>query len=66
MYCNIIKAIYDKHIATSDLMEKFETISHKIKKKRRVSTLPISIEHRPGIPSQSNKASRRSKRNTNR
>jgi hypothetical protein len=41
-------------------------ISPKVRNKRRMPTLPTPIQHSPGIPSQSNKARRRSKRNTKR
>jgi hypothetical protein len=47
-------------------MGKTETISPKIRDKRRMPILSTPIQHSPGIPSQSNKARRRNKRNTNR
>jgi hypothetical protein len=65
-YLNIVKAIYDKPIANiilkGDKLKPFPLKS----RRDRVSTLPIPIQHSPRIPSQSNKARRRNKRNTNR
>jgi hypothetical protein len=67
MYLNILKAIYDKPIANIILNgEKNETIFPKIRNKTRVPTIYTPIQHSPGIPSQSNKARRINKRNTNR
>jgi hypothetical protein len=43
-----------------------ETISPKVGNNTRMSTLPTPIQHSAGIPSQSKKARRRNKRNTNR
>jgi hypothetical protein len=61
LYLNIIRAIYDKPITNIIL-----TIIPKVKNMTKVPTLPIPTQHSPGIPSQSNKAKRRNKRNTNR
>jgi hypothetical protein len=47
-------------------MEKTEIISPKIKNETRVPVLLTPIQHSPGITSQSNKARRRNKINTNR
>jgi hypothetical protein len=47
-------------------MEKTETISPEVRNKTRMPTLSTPIQHVPEIPSQSNKARRRNKRNTNR
>jgi hypothetical protein len=50
--------------STPYLMEKnLETISRKIRDKTRLLTIPTPIQHSTGIPSQSNKARRRSKKN---
>jgi hypothetical protein len=65
-YLNIIKAIYDKPIANIILTGKPETISPKISNETRMPTISTTIQHRPGIPSQSDYARRRNKRNTNR
>jgi hypothetical protein len=66
MYLNIVKVIYDKPVANLILNgEKTETISPKIRNDARVPILPTLIQHSPGILSQSNKARRRNKRNTN-
>jgi hypothetical protein len=62
MYLNITKAIYDKHIASIILNgNKTETILPKCRNETRVPILPTHS----GIPSQSNNARRRNKRNTN-
>jgi hypothetical protein len=66
MYLNIVKAIHNKPIANIILKEKNETVSPKVKNKTRMFTLPIPIQHSPGIPSQSNKARRRNEKNTDR
>jgi hypothetical protein len=47
-------------------MKKTETIPLKLRNEARVPTLPIPIQHSPGILVQNNKARRRKKRNTNR
>jgi hypothetical protein len=47
-------------------MEKTETISPEVRNETRMPTLSTPIQHVPEIPSQSNKARRRNKRNTNR
>jgi hypothetical protein len=44
--------------------ENTETISSKVRKKTRVLTLSILIQHSLGIPSHSIKTGRRNKRNT--
>jgi hypothetical protein len=67
IYLNIIKVIYDKPIANIIFNgKKTETISPKIKNETRIPSLPTPIQHSPGIPSQSNKARRSNKKNTNR
>jgi hypothetical protein len=67
MYLNIIKAMHDKPIANIILnREKNETISLNIRNEARGPALPTPIQHSHRIPSQSNKARRRNKRNTNR
>jgi hypothetical protein len=63
MYLNIIKAIYDKPIASIILNGEKQIISFSVRNKTRVSTLPIPIQHSIGIPSQSNNARGRNKRN---
>jgi hypothetical protein len=66
-YLNIIKAIHDKPKAKIIFNGgKTETISPKIRKETRLPTLPTPIQHSFEIPSQSNKARRNNKRNTNR
>jgi uncharacterized protein (DUF1330 family) len=66
MYLNI-KAIYDKHTANFILNGgKPETISSKVRNEMRVLTFPTFIQYSLEIPSQSNKAGRRNKRNTKR
>jgi hypothetical protein len=73
MYLNILKAIYEKPIANIILNgEKLEpltlktgTISPKVRNEIRISTIPTPIQHSPRIPSQSNKARRKNKRNIN-
>jgi hypothetical protein len=66
MYFNIIKAIYDELVAKILLNgEKTESTSPKIRNESRVTTIPTPVQHSPGIPSQSKKARRRNKRNTN-
>jgi hypothetical protein len=66
MYLNIIKVIYDKHIANIILQGKTENISPKVRNETWVPTLSTPIQHRLGIPSQSNNIGRRYKRNINR
>jgi hypothetical protein len=66
MYLNIIKAIYDKPIATIIISGEKQTIFPEVRNETRMPTLPTPIQHNPVIPSQSNKARRRNKRNTNR
>jgi hypothetical protein len=67
MHLNILKAIYDKPIANIILNgKKLKPFPLKDKKETRMSTLPTPIQHSPAISSQSNKARRRNKRNTNR
>jgi hypothetical protein len=67
MCLNIIKAIYDKPIANTIFNGgKTETISPKVRNETRVPTLPTSIQHSSGIPTQSNKARRRNKRSASR
>jgi hypothetical protein len=66
VYLNIVKAIYDKSTANIILnVEKLKPFP--LKSGMRLGC-PLSphIQHSPGIPSQSNKARRRNKRNTNR
>jgi hypothetical protein len=64
MYLSIIKAIYDKPIANIILNgEKLKSFPPK-SGTRQGCPLPTPIQHSPGIPSQSNKARRRNKRNT--
>jgi hypothetical protein len=67
-YLNVIKAIYDKPIDNITLNgEKLKPFPLKSgMRQARLPTLSIPIQHSPGIPSQSNKARRRNKRNTNR
>jgi hypothetical protein len=66
MYLNIIKAIYDKPIANVILnREKLKPFPLK-SGMRQGCLFPTPIQHSPGIPSHSNKARRRNKRNTNR
>ena len=51
-YFNIIKAIYDKPTANIILNgKKIESISSKIRKKARMSTLTTTIQHSFGSPS---------------
>jgi hypothetical protein len=65
MYLNIIKAIYDKIIANIVLNgEKLKPFPLK-SGTNKVFTLSSLIQHRLGIPSQTNKTGRRNKRNTN-
>jgi hypothetical protein len=67
MYLNFIKAIYGEPIANIILNgEKLKTFSPKFRNKTRVPTLPTPIQQSPVIPSQSNKARRINKKNTNR
>jgi hypothetical protein len=66
MYFNITKAIYDKPIANIILNGgKTETISPKLRNEIRLPMVSTPIQHSLGIPSQSNKTGRRTKRNTN-
>jgi uncharacterized spore protein YtfJ len=66
MYLNIIKAIYGKPIANIILNgENLKLFPLKSRMKQKLPTLPTPIQHILGIPSQSNKAGRRNKRNTN-
>jgi hypothetical protein len=63
MYLNIIKAIYDKPTANIILNgEKLKPFPPKLKNETRVPTFPTTLQHSPGIPSQSNKARRRNKK----
>jgi hypothetical protein len=65
MYLNIIKAIYDKHIANIVLTgEKTENISPKVKKETMVPTVSTPIQQSFGTPGKSNKTEGRYKRNT--
>jgi hypothetical protein len=68
IYLNIIKATYDipiaKIIPNREKLKPFPLNSGM--RKTRVPTLSTPFQHSPGIPSQSNKARRRNKRNTNR
>jgi hypothetical protein len=67
IYLNIIKAIYDKPVASIRLTgEKLKTIPPKLRNETRVPTLPTRFPHSRGIPNQSNKVRRRNKMNTNR
>jgi hypothetical protein len=59
MYLNIIKAIYDKPIAT--FWGKIEAISSEVRNETIVSTLSTSIQCILGILRQSNKTGRRNK-----
>jgi hypothetical protein len=67
MYLNIVKTIYDKSMAYIILNgEKPKPFFLKSgTRKTRMPTIPTLIQHSPGIPSQSNKARRKNKRNTN-
>ena len=65
-YLNIIKAIYDKLTANILLNgEKLESISSKIRKKTRISTLATFIQRSLGSPSHINQRRKRNKRNPN-
>ena len=65
-YLNIIKAIYDKSIASIILNDKkTESISTKIRNKTSMSTLALIIQHSFVSPSHSNQRRKRNKRNTN-
>jgi hypothetical protein len=63
MYLNIKKVIYDKPIANIILIEEKKNIYSKVRKKTKVFTVSILIQHSPGIPS---KTGKRNKRNSNR
>jgi hypothetical protein len=64
MYLNIIKDIYDKSIPL--VFGKTKSIFPKVKNETSMLTIPTPVQHSHGISSQSNKAGRRNKRNTNR
>jgi hypothetical protein len=67
MYLNIIKAIYDKPIANIILNgEKLKPFPLKSGTRQGCPLSPLLFQHSAGIPSQSNKARRRTKRNTSR
>jgi hypothetical protein len=67
MYLNIIKAIYNKLMASIILKgELTESISSNIRNETRVSTLATLIQHSFGIPIQRNNTGRKHKRNLNR
>jgi hypothetical protein len=66
MYLNIIKAICDKPTVKIIFNGEKLKISPKIRNETRLPTLHTPIQFSPRIPSQSNKARRRNKRNTNR
>jgi hypothetical protein len=60
MYLNIVKAIHDKPTANIILNgEKLKQFPLTIRNEIRVLTIPTPIQHRTGIPSQSNQAGRR-------
>jgi hypothetical protein len=65
MYLKIIKAIYDKPIGNiifnGEKLKPFPLMLG-----LRQGCLLPTIQHSPGIPSQSNEARRRNKKNTNR
>ena len=58
-YPNIIKAIYDKPIASIILNSETENISFKIRNKTRMSTLTTFIHRSFGSPSHSNQRRRK-------
>ena len=63
-HLNIIKAIYDKPTANIILNgEKNESISPKVRNKKRVPTLTITIQHSFGSFGHSNQSRKRNKRN---
>ena len=63
-YFNIIKAIYDKPTANIILNgEKNESISPKVRNKKRVPTLTITIQHSFGSCDHSNQNKKINKRN---
>jgi hypothetical protein len=67
MYLNIIKATYNKSIANIIFNgEKLKPFSLKSGTRQGCVLFPTPIQHSPGIPSQSSKARRRNKINTNR
>jgi hypothetical protein len=68
MYLNIIKAIYDKSIASIILNgEKLKPFPLKSGTRKGCPLSPLLvIQHRPGIPTESNKVRRSNKRNKNR
>jgi hypothetical protein len=67
MYLNIIKAIYEKPRANIILNgDKLKPFSLKSRMRQGCPLSPLLIQHSLGFPSQSNKARRRNKRNTNR
>ena len=64
MYINIIKIKYDKP-ATNIVLDKWKAEALKIRKKTRKSTVTIFMQHRIGIPSQSNIVKKEIKRYPN-
>jgi hypothetical protein len=66
MYLNIIMALYDKPIANIILNGEKLNPFLKVRNEKRMPTLPMPIQHNPGIPSQSDNARRRNKSNTKR
>jgi hypothetical protein len=64
MYLNIVKAIYDK--PTASIILNREKLKPFPLKSGTIQGIPTPIQPSTGIPSQSNKARRRNKRNTNR
>ena len=62
-YLNITKVTYDKPTATSYSVVKADSISSKIRKKTRTSTLTTFIQHSFGNASHSNLRRKRNKRN---
>jgi hypothetical protein len=64
---NIVKTIYEKPTANIILNgEKLKPFALKSRMRQRGPTIPTPIQHGIGIPHQSNKATRRNKRNRNR
>ena len=64
-YPNIIKAIYNKPIASIILNGETENISFKIRNKTRMSTVTTFIHHSFGSPSHGNQRREKNKRNAN-
>ena len=63
-YLNIVKAIYDKPIASIILNgEEMKAFPPKIRNKTRVSAFATIIQHSSGSPSHSNQRRKRNKRN---